>query len=138
MKYQERANVCVCAVWEHGSTQGGGHEERPVCILCLKTLRHNKLRRHLETLHPNHMHVFFLVELYHLCNKVIIIEFIFSLFLKKYRLMEECSDKCHQSATIKLNLSKVIALFFEKSDKYHKGLFEKGFLFAHQKFLKVM
>ena len=48
-------------------------------------MRPNKLRRHLETLHPSDMHVFFLVELYHLCNKV-----------KKYRLMEECSDKCHQ------------------------------------------
>ena len=73
-----------------------------------------QIRIHLETLHPSHMHVFFLVELYHLCNKVIIIELICSLFLKKYRLMEECSDKCHQK------------------------LFEKGFLFAHQKFLKVM
>ena len=49
----------------------GGHEERPVCILGLKTLRPNKLRRHLETLHPIHMHVFFLVELHHLCTKVI-------------------------------------------------------------------
>ena len=51
------------------------------------SLRPNKLRRHLETLHPSHIHVFFLVELYHLCKKVIIIELIFSLFLKKYRLM---------------------------------------------------
>ena len=57
---------------------------RRVWILCLKTLRPNKLRRHLETLHPSHMHVFFLVELYHLCNKVIIIEIIifFSIFEK--------------------------------------------------------
>ena len=78
------------------TVNGGGHEERSVCILCLETLRSNKLRIHLETLHASHMHVFFLVELYHVCNKVIIIELICSLFLKKYRLMEECSDKCHQ------------------------------------------
>ena len=32
-----------------------------------------------------------------------------------------------KSTSIKLNLSKVIALFFEKSDKCHKKLFEKGF-----------
>ena len=37
-----------------------GDEERPVCILFLKTLaadsmRPNKLRRHLETLHPSHI-----------------------------------------------------------------------------------
>ena len=32
-----------------------------------------------------------------------------------------------KSNSIKLNLSKVIALFFEKSDKCHKKLFEKSF-----------
>ena len=37
-----------------------GDEERPLCVLCLKTLaadsmRPNKLRRHLETLHPSHI-----------------------------------------------------------------------------------
>lgn len=37
-----------------------GAEERPMCVLCLKPLaadsmRHNKLRRHLETTHPNHV-----------------------------------------------------------------------------------
>lgn len=37
-----------------------GADERPVCVLCLKTLaadsmRPNKLRRHLETKHPKHM-----------------------------------------------------------------------------------
>ena len=36
-----------------------GDEERPVCLLCLKMLaadsmKPNKLRRHLKTLHPNH------------------------------------------------------------------------------------
>ncbi|KAM3838159.1 zinc finger BED domain-containing protein 5-like [Diretmus argenteus] len=36
-----------------------GDEERPVCVLCLKTLaadsmKPNKLKRHLETLHPAH------------------------------------------------------------------------------------
>ena len=36
-----------------------GDEERPVCLLCLKTLaadsmKPNKLRRHLNTVHPNH------------------------------------------------------------------------------------
>lgn len=36
-----------------------GDEERPVCLLCLKTLaadsmKPNKLRCHLKTLHPNH------------------------------------------------------------------------------------
>ncbi|KAJ0070141.1 hypothetical protein NL108_002459 [Boleophthalmus pectinirostris] len=36
-----------------------GDEERPVCLLCLKMLaadsmKPNKLRRHLNTLHPNH------------------------------------------------------------------------------------
>ena len=43
-----------------------------------------------------------------------------------------------KSTLIKLNLSKVIDLVFVKGDKCHKKLFEKGFLFAHQKFLKVM
>ena len=46
------------------------------------SMRPNKLRIHLETLQPSHMHVFFLVELHHLCKKVIIIELIFSLFLQ--------------------------------------------------------
>ncbi|KAJ0057464.1 hypothetical protein NL108_009117 [Boleophthalmus pectinirostris] len=36
-----------------------GDEERPVCLLCLKMLaadsmKPNKLRRHLNTLHPDH------------------------------------------------------------------------------------
>jgi len=37
-----------------------GDEERPVCVLCLKTLavdsmKPNKIKRHLETLHPTHI-----------------------------------------------------------------------------------
>lgn len=36
-----------------------GNEERPQCVVCLKilacdSLKPNKLRRHLETLHPEH------------------------------------------------------------------------------------
>lgn len=36
-----------------------GDEERPVCLLCLKmlaadSLKPNKSKRHLQTLHPNH------------------------------------------------------------------------------------
>ena len=71
-------------------------------------MRPNKLRRHLETLHPSHMHGFFLLELYHLCKKV-----------KKYRLMEDVVINVTKSSSIKLNVSKVIALFFLKSDKCH-------------------
>ena len=38
-----------------------GNEERPQCVLCLKVLasgsmKPNKLKRHLETLHPAHTH----------------------------------------------------------------------------------
>ena len=39
-----------------------------------ETQQISQQRIHLETLHRSHMHVFFLVELYHLCKKVIIIE----------------------------------------------------------------
>uniref|UniRef100_A0A1A8MC43 BED-type domain-containing protein n=2 Tax=Nothobranchius TaxID=28779 RepID=A0A1A8MC43_9TELE len=37
-----------------------GNEERPICVFCLKTLaadsmESNKLKRHLETLHPSYV-----------------------------------------------------------------------------------
>ncbi len=37
-----------------------GEEERPMCVLCLKTLaadsmKPTKLRRHIETMHPNYV-----------------------------------------------------------------------------------
>ena len=106
MKYQERACVCVRA-WTSGETSVYYRSEN--------SMRPNKLRIHLEVPHPSHMHVFFLVELYHLCNKVIIIElFFFSIFEKSTDWWRDVVIHVTNSASIKLNLSKVIALFFWK------------------------